>query len=268
MAKKASAGSQQSTQAATATATPGDPIGQIAALAGSSPVAKFSWKDRGRAPLGYTKGMAVAYARVYCKLRAGDAAAQEMAKADTGKPLSDALTWYAPEFQALGLRNDVAGADTLRHLFVLLIGLGMRESSGKHCEGRDMSANNKTGETAEAGLFQVSFNARSASPLLPVLFDTYRANQSGFVDVFHQGVSCTAANLKNWGSGDGVEFQRLSKACPAFAAEFAAVGLRIIRRHWGPINTKKAEVLRDCDTLLRGVQDIVDASPGACAALQ
>jgi hypothetical protein len=271
MAKKASARSQRRTRAssAMATAAPADAIlGQITGLAGSSAAAQYPWKDRGRAPLGYTKGMAVAFARVYCKLRAGDAAAQDMAKADTGQPRSDALSWYAPEFQALGLRNDVDGADTLRHLFVLLIGLGMRESSGKHCEGRDMSENNQTGETAEAGLFQVSFNARSASPLLPQLFDTYLANQSGFVDIFHQGVSCSAANLKNWGSGDGVEFQRLSKACPAFAAEFAAVGLRRIRRHWGPINTKKTEVLRDCDTLLRGVQDIVDASPAACAALQ
>ena len=40
------------------------------------------------------------------------------------------------------MRNDVSGTDTLRHLFVLMIGLGMRESSGRYCEGRDQSASN------------------------------------------------------------------------------------------------------------------------------
>ena len=54
--------------------------------------------------------------------------------------------------------NDAAGVDTVRHLFVLLIGLGMRESSGKYCEGRDKSASNRSAETAEAGLFQLTMH--------------------------------------------------------------------------------------------------------------
>ena len=45
----------------------------------------------------------------------------------------------------------------------------MRESSGKHCEGRDMSENNQTGETAEAGLFQVSFAQLIVSILVAVV---------------------------------------------------------------------------------------------------
>jgi hypothetical protein len=182
--------------AAAAAPPPGVIIGQITALAAASAVAPFKWKDRGRAPAGYIKGMAVTYARVYCKFLAGDPAAIEMAKADTHAPHDDALSWYAPEFQALGLSNATASADTLRHLFVLLTGLGMRESSGKHCEGRDTSAHNTTAATAEAGLFQVSFNARSASPLLPPMFAAYRANPSGFVDIFHEGVTCSAASLE------------------------------------------------------------------------
>ena len=243
-------------------------IDQITALAAASTIVQFRWNDRGRAPIGYIKGMAVAFARALCKFQAGDPAAAEMAKADTHNAHDDALTWYAPEFQALGLSNGSASADTLRHVFVLLMGLGMRESSGQHCEGRDRSASNTTAETAEAGLFQVSFNARSASSLLPALFQKYRDDPSGFVEIFHEGVNCSAASLQNFGSGDGAEFQRLTKECPAFAAEFAAVALRHIRRHWGPINTKKAQLVRDCDTMLRGVQDLVNASPGACQDLQ
>jgi hypothetical protein len=204
--------------------------------------------------------MALVYARVYCKLKAGDAAAVEMAKADTGNAKLDALAHYESQFAALGLDNSTSGADTLRHLFALMLGLGMRESSGKYCEGRDISDDNTTSDTAEAGLFQTSYNARSASPLMPKLFAQYQANPSGFVDVFKEDVTCHPSDLVNFGSGDGKEFQRLSKVCPAFGAEFAAVGLRNVRRHWGPINAQKAEVRAASVEMFKQVQTAVDTS--------
>jgi hypothetical protein len=240
---------------------------QLAQLAGASPAARINWRDRGVAPAGYTKGMALAYGRVYCKLKAGEAAAVEMAKANTGDAARDALAWYSDIFGDVGMDNSVPGADTLRHLFVLMIGLGMRESSGKHCEGRDITATNTTAETAEAGLFQMSYNARSAHPLLPALFTQYSGNPSGFVEVFREGVHFSPANLQNFGSGDGKLFQQLAKSCPAFAAEWAGVGLRNIRKHWGPITRRKAQVLTEWDVLLRQVQAAVDASPALAAAL-
>jgi hypothetical protein len=211
--------------------------------------------------------MALVYARVYCKMKAGNAAALDMATHNSGDPAHDALAWYDEIFRGVGMNNDHTSPDTLRHLFVLMLGLGMRESSGKYCEGRDRSASNTTAETAEAGLFQASFNARSASPLMVTLFDHYRANPSGFVDVFKQGVTCSAASLENFGSGDGKEFQRLSKACPAFAAEFAAVGLRHFRKHWGPINRREAQVEPDADAMFRQVQAVVDGTSGICSEL-
>ena len=113
----------------------------------------------------------------------------------------------------------------------------------------------------------MSFNAKDASSLLPQIFARYKANPSGFVDVFKQGVSCSAASLENFGSGDGKEFQRLCKECPAFAAEFAAVGLRHIRKHWGPISRKQAQVRPECDALLSQVQSAIDTSPALCSAL-
>ena len=58
-----------------------------------------------------------------------------MAKADTHNDDKDALSWYRSNFTAKGMSNEIAGADTLRHLFVLMLGLGMRESRGHHCEG-------------------------------------------------------------------------------------------------------------------------------------
>lgn len=247
--------------------TPTGPLDPIIQIAAGSAIAGYSWNDRGVAPIGYIKGMALVYGRAYCKFKVKDPCLLAMAKAKTGDGSVDALAWLAAEFTAAGMDNSKDGVDTLRHLFVLLIGLGMRESSGIYCTGRDQSATNMTADTTEAGLFQTSFNARTANAFMPLLFKAYSANRAGFLDVFQEGVRpCSAANLQNFGSGDGAEFQRLSKECPAFAAEFAAIGLRSIRKHWGPINRKAAEIKPDCDTMLQQVQQAVDAN-NLCSAL-
>jgi hypothetical protein len=155
--------------------------------------------------------------------------------------------------------NTTSGENRLRHLFVLMLGLGMRESSGRYCEGRDRSANNTTAETAEAGLFQTSFNARHASPLLPKLFKDFMANPTpSYLDVFKEGVRAKESELENYGAGDGRDFQELSKDCPFFALEFAAIGLRNIRKHWGPINRRDAEIKPDADVMFKEVQKLVD----------
>ncbi|HEY5779024.1 MAG TPA: SH3 domain-containing protein [Terrimicrobiaceae bacterium] len=231
---------------------------EISKIASTSAIAHYKWKDRGVAPLGYTNGMALVFASVYCKLKAGDPAAMEISKADTGNRNVDALAWYAQEFRRAGMDNEGSGVSTLRHVFVLLFGLGMRESSGRYCEGRDRSARNTTAASAEAGLFQTSYNATRAHPRLQQIFEQYLANPSDFVDVFKKGVRCTASDLENFGSGRGKEFQRLSKECPAFATEFAALGLRVIRAHWGPITRREVEIRPECNTMLLEVQHAVD----------
>jgi len=237
-----------------------EPMVQIMRMASRSDIARFFWRNRGIAPLGYVKGMTIVFARAHLKLKAGDPAAVDMAKANTGDTQRDALAWYNDIFAAMGMRNDTAGPDTLRHLFVLMMGLGMRESSGKHCEGRDLSASNTTAATAEAGLFQMSFNSMNSSTPMAGLFEKYKAKPSGFIEIFREGVRCSASSHENFGSGEGRDFQKLSKECPAFAAEYAAIGLRHNRKHWGPINRKEAEVRPACDSMLREVQAFVDAN--------
>jgi uncharacterized protein (TIGR02594 family) len=240
-----------------------DSVNRIVQLAGNSDLASHSWSGRGVAPLGYIKGMAVAYANVYAKWKKGDTAAAVMAAANSGDGSRDALAWYDARFASLGLANgpdQAKNGDVLRHLFVLLTGLGMRESSGRCCEGRDLSASNTTADTAEAGLFQQSWNSRFASPELPKLFAEYSANPQGFYAVFSEGVTPRAGDLDDFGSGDGEAFQALCKSCPAFAVECAAVGLRTIRTHWGPINRQEAELRPEADSLFRQVQDIVDSA--------
>ena len=134
----------------------------ISIIAFNSKIADYEWEGQGRAPDGYTQGMALAYAQVYRKLKAGDSAAEEMAKAKTDND-KDALYWYRDEFQAAGMDNSKPGADTLRHLWALMLGHAMKESSGEHCCGRDQSASNTDSDTCEAGLFQTSYNAHSCS---------------------------------------------------------------------------------------------------------
>jgi hypothetical protein len=232
-------------------------VEQIVASAQESDLARYDWLDRGQAPLGYTAGMALGYATVLRKLRMGDPTAVEMSK-PVGDPDLDALAWYADEFTELGMDNSRAGVDTLRHLFVLLMGLGMRESSGQHCEGRDMSAENVAADTAEAGLFQMSWNARACSPLMQTLFDQYSvATPLCALAVFASDVSCSEEDWQSYGSGPGFEYQEQAKHCPQFAVETAAIGLRNLRQHWGPINRKEVELTSEADALFLDIEDIL-----------
>ncbi len=240
---------------------PTGPIEQIALTAAGSAIANYDWHNRGLAPRGYVPGMALVFARVYQKFLQGNVYALEMAKANTGNSVKDALSHYVNEFHAVGMDNEALDANTLRHLFLLMLGLGMQESSGRWCEGRDKNAHNDDGETAEAGLFQTSWNARKAHPLLPALFNEYKDNGKGFFETFNKGVVSTPDDLENFGEGEGREFQQLSKECPAFAAEFTAIALRNIRTHWGPINARAVQLRPEADRMFLRVQQAVDLLP-------
>jgi hypothetical protein len=52
----------------------------------------------------------------------------------------------------------------------------------------------------------------------------------------------------------------MSKAYPQFHVEFTAVGLRVLRQHWGPINRKEVELRQEAYELLRDVE-AVEAEP-------
>lgn len=230
---------------------------QILNLVNASPVIHYEWENRGIAPRGYINGMVLTFASVYLSSKQGDKYVAEMSKANTHDASKDALAYYAGIFDIMKMNNDVAGADTLRHLWTLLIGLGMRESSGQYCCGRDRSADNVTSDTAEAGAFQASWNAHVANPLMLDLFTNWKL--SGLANYFHEGVHCSTLDLANYGSGNGYKFQALCKSDPSFAAWFAAIGLRNLKSHWGPIIRREAEVRHDVDVLLQGVQKIVDS---------
>src|SRR5262245_30334128 len=234
-------------------------------IAKTDPIANYSWKDRGRAPYGHTVGVALSFALAYQRLNADDQACQQMAKANTGNADKDVFAWYATEYRNAGMDNTAATppGDRLRHLFALILGLGMRESSGRYSEGRDQSATNTSADTAEASFLQTSWNIRSCSSTIPPLLPEYWANPCGFRAQFKEGVTLKSSDLGNFGSGAGAQYQFLSKYAPAFHGLVSAVGLRNLCNHWGPINRKEAELRQDADAMLRAVQEAVDTySPG------
>src|SRR5262249_52418106 len=181
-----------------------------------------------------------------------------------GNNSKDVFNEYEEEFNASGMSNEADGADCLRHLYALMIGHGMRESSGQHCVGRDTSAgsSSQSSETCEAGAFQTSYNAHSASdPEFSDLMDEYDQGLSpGYLDAFSEGVSCSSSDWDNYGSGAGEHFQYLCKNAPAFSAETCALTLRALCNHYGPIIRHETELKQDADAMLRAVQKYIDES--------
>ena len=222
---------------------------KIAKLAAASGLARYSWKGRGQAPVGYVKGMAISYARSLERLRQGHDAVKFMAQADTNNDERDAISWYRSKFKAIGVPLD-AGEPMLLAVYVMMTGLGMRESSGKHCEGRDRSTSNVSSDTAEAGLFQQSWNSHAFCSHLRLLRD--EALKTPYViSAFREGVKCSAAELACYGSGEGKQFQVLAKSVPFFAVEAAGCVLRVMRKHWGPINRREVEIRPEAANLFK-----------------
>jgi len=109
-------------------------------------------------------------------------------------------------------------------------------------------------------LFQMSWNARSCCDEMQKLYDLYSVIQDTWqsaLDWFRVDVTCSASNWESYGSGAGYNYQELAKQCPQFAVETAAVGLRNLRQHWGPINRHEAELRKDVDELLHNIQELV-----------
>ncbi len=250
-----------------------DITAEVMGVAADSLCASYFWKDRGRAPLAYIKGMALVFAGAVCHSERSDVLLVSTAKTDDLE--HDALAWYEGIFAGLGMSNDSAGLDTLRHAYTLLVGLGMRESSGKHCCGRDLSADNVTAETAEAGLFQTSYNSHIFSGELDILYDYWKmlwsaGSEKCLLAVFSEGVSCSAADWENYGVGEGVIFQQLEKECPIFAAEYAAVMIRVSggsKGHYGPLRRREAEVRPECDAMFAAIQALVEEHRAFCPFL-
>ncbi|MGZ3773293.1 MAG: hypothetical protein ACXVCY_05890 [Pseudobdellovibrionaceae bacterium] len=244
---------------------------QIKDLAKNSACSKYSWRSRGRAPVGYVKGVALTFARSLCRIKVTGtppAAAHILSSASSGNTSKDALSYYKNIFASAGIHVNTAGDEAVRAIYTLGLGLGMRESSGSYCEGWDTSAGSyRSSATGEAGAFQVSYDSMVISPELRKLYQEYQITpQRCGLSVFKEGVSCR--NQSILGTGAGATYQVFNKSCPAFATEYAMTLLRLQRSHFGPIIRKEAEVVPSCAALLTNVEKLVNSdSEAACTEL-
>lgn len=255
-------------------AAPAPDLTALTQAATGSACASYNWKSRGRAPKAYMAGMAISFAKSICHPERADVKliSQARFQPESTYDRTDALSWYNSNFKSAGMSNDVAGTDVLRHVYDLLLGLGMRESSGQFCCGRDMSASFSSADSAEAGTFQTSWGSHnSASSILVPMFNSYQASSQGcYLDIWSKGVSCSSTDKINWGTGTGHDWQALTKTCPSFGAEFAAV---LIRKsggtggEFGPLRRKEAELKVECDLMFQAVQRLVDNDPNYCKVL-
>lgn len=252
---------------------------QIIAIADASPLIDYDWPERGPAPRAYVRGMAIAFSRALAMLRgagepveddarnplgatAGDIAAWRTGKtaiasaaaSPIGDPANDVLGWYEDELRAAGASFDSA-EERLIAVFAILLGLGMRESSGEHCTGADTpeSRGEPTNEeNAEAGLFQVSHDSVGSNTDRQALFEAYRG-RTYLLGHFNRNVRCRDSDLIDHGTGSGALFQRTMKQCPLFAVLYTAAFLRRRRSHWGPINRRRVEARTDAVALFREI---------------
>jgi hypothetical protein len=237
---------------------------KIKNIAMQAEIADYYWEDRGQAPAGYTKGMALAFAQSYRKLLVRHPALLEMSKVRTSSD-KDVFQIYRSEFDKYHMSNESGTLDTdrLRHLYAFMLGSGMRESSGRHCEGRDQSATNVESTTAEAGLFQTSYNAHSASdPEFDDLMAEFSLPENEavcYLDAFKEDVSCSSSEWSCYGSGDGYKFQELCKSCPAFAVESHGLTLRNLCNHYGPVQRGEVELMPEANEMFLLVQHYVDS---------
>lgn len=237
-------------------------------IAAKSACAQTAWTDRGSAPMAYIKGMALSYARSLCRIRANPAkpAAEILKSPSSGNADKDVLAHYRDILANAGLQINTTGDEPLHATYTIGMGLGMRESSGKYCEGYDVAAGtDRTSAEGEAGLFQASYNSMGASAELRKLYEEYQADESRcLLSTFKEGVSCTSRSLL--GTGAGADYQAFVKRCPAFAVEYTMTLIRLLRAHFGPLNRQTAQVVGSCDSMLSQVQNIINTNPEAACA--
>jgi hypothetical protein len=242
-----------------ALAQSGGTLEEIQRIADASKCSKLR-----EAPRGFFRGMALVFAKAVCR---PESKIVQIASSMASTPISiknskDAASVFDAEFRRLKIANSPDKATMLRHTYLLLTGLAFRESSGHYCKGRYTSQGYSKSYEAEAGPFQTSWGAHKSDKSLEPLFRSYQSDQSGcLLGAFQERVTCKKMDAKNWNSEhardlSGVQWQALTKRCPAFAVEYASVVLRKnggAYGEFGPVKcfvgTQSPKIQRSCQKL-------------------
>lgn len=236
---------------------------QYLTLATGSTCAKTKHDVQGLPRQGWVKGMALTYAKTICN-PTGDT--YKVAGQPLGNANVDALAHY-------GL-NPQTTEERVNTTFSLALGSAARESTWRWYVGKDANASNTDSSTCEAGGYQTSYNCRynrdglTINPSRDKLYKFFKADKSRcFATEYKSGLAGNAENLKNWGTGEGVTFQELSKQCPGFATEYHLMAIRERRTHYGPINIKKSEAKPVCTDMFASLRKAIKDNPSLCGKI-
>ncbi len=193
------------------------------------------WKDRGLMPTGFAKGIAASYKAAIARGEVGR---------PLGSPETDALAYY-------GLKP----GNELRKTYTFLIGLAMRESSGNYTLGRDYTAKGiQNAMSAETGAWQFSMDAINRDPKLKEIYQYTKAeNYNCMNELYGDGIRIRTDGYIDQ-PAEGLAFQKHFRKCAAAQAEYAAVMIRAVRKHFGPINRKEVEYIPACEEWLRSLE--------------
>lgn len=215
----------------------------LEAIVNSNGCKDVSWKDRGKMPLGFYMGIAKTYAQSKCD-----------------KFLVEKLT--RPAISSNDALKKYGLAPTMPNVFAFLVGLAARESTGKHCTGRDLSASFTNAWSAESGCWQTSLDSKNYASYLYPFFKNW--NKKCFIEDYSRNVKCRESDAKIWGNNvtqydkDGREFQIRSKTCPSFQAEYTGLVFRENLNHFGPIKRMEVQFKNECVDLFKKVDETIN----------
>ncbi len=215
-------------------------------------------------------GLAVSMARSVCR-NDDDVARQAMLNGANGN--SDALNYYN-----LDTSNE---RSAFANTYSLLFSHIARESTGRFWSGVDVTAASSmnNAEQAEAGLCQASYNINMYFPSgregREAILAQYRENQNlCLTNLFSEGeggsvqgqmnvpdltrlTHVSSSSQAGGSESDSVAYQNLMRTCPAAAAEFCAISIRHVRRHFGPLTRREAQPVASCTQTFSQVYDYV-----------
>lgn len=218
---------------------------------------------------GYLLVMLKSFARSVCRPE-NDTAKTAMVKGSSNV-MKDAL--HGP-LKVADIRKSLDGSDTredrtLVDDYLLLLGLGLRESSGNFNEGRDESANNFSAKTAEAGCFQSSANVKDCveDSAKVALTDLERSYTGATKQECMSDLTKAAEGFVPDASKSGEDFQTALKTCPALAVEHAAITIRHCKDHYGPLKRDEAKKMEGCKPLFDSMYVQLKGDQSTCTKL-
>lgn len=215
---------------------------------------------------GYYYGTLFSMARSICRSSISSAKASMLK--GSAQSSRDALYNYSQGSTRVRMYASLSSADEkhLRSTYAILLPHGLMESGGDYKEGVDQSnGSSYQSTTAEAGLFQTSYNVRGlmskeAVKAIDSLEAEYKANKVACETNLFSLDLPSKSHSPSIGSGTGLEFQKLIRSCPALAVEHASVTIRHNMRHYGPLIIKSAKPLTECYSVIDEVYDYVKSN--------